>query len=80
MSYIDIIKEKARQDLRTIVLPETKDKRTLLAASQVIKEGLAKVVLIGNQQEILDSAAALEADLKGAEIIDPANCDKLMRM
>ena len=32
MSYIDIIKEKARSDKKTIVMPETNDKRTLIAA------------------------------------------------
>ena len=36
MSYIDIIKEKARSDRKTIVLPETNDKRTLIAASHII--------------------------------------------
>ena len=30
MSYIDLIKDKARADLKTIVLPETRDKRTLI--------------------------------------------------
>lgn len=40
MSYIDIIKEKARSDRKTIVLPETNDKRTLIAASHIIEEGL----------------------------------------
>ena len=33
MSYIDVIKEKARMDRKTIVLPETTDKRTLIAAT-----------------------------------------------
>ena len=40
MSYIDIIKEKARSDRKTIVLPETNDKRTLIAASHISKRGL----------------------------------------
>ena len=43
MSYIDVIKEKARMDRKTIVLPETTDKRTLIAASNIIKEGIAKI-------------------------------------
>ena len=38
MSYIDIIKDKARMDRKTIVLPETTDKRTLIAAAQIIQE------------------------------------------
>lgn len=40
MSYIDIIKDKARMDRKTIVLPETTDKRTLIAAAQIIRKEL----------------------------------------
>ena len=35
MSFIDVIKGRARQDKKTIVLPETSDKRTLIAASKI---------------------------------------------
>ena len=38
MAYIDKIKERARQDKKTIVLPETTDKRTLIAAAKVVEE------------------------------------------
>ena len=38
MAYIDIIKEKARSDRKTIVLPETTDKRTLIAAANRSEE------------------------------------------
>ena len=50
MAYIDKIKERARQDKKTIVLPETTDKRTLIAASHIIEEDIADVsfVLYGN--------------------------------
>ena len=41
MSYIDLIKDKARQDKKTIVLPETNDKRTLIATVQILEEGIA---------------------------------------
>ncbi len=50
MSYIDVIKEKARMDRKTIVLPETTDKRTLIAASNIIKEGIADIIMIGNEE------------------------------
>ena len=45
MSFIDGIKERAKQNIKTIVLPESEDPRTLEAASKVLKEGLAKVVM-----------------------------------
>lgn len=77
MSYIDIIKDKARQDKRTIVLPETNDRRTLIAASHIIEEGLANIVMVGNEEKIMDGAGWLEVDLTGVTIVDPAKCDKL---
>ena len=49
MSFIDTIKERAKQDLKTIVLPESEDIRTYKAAEQVLKEGFAKVIIIGSQ-------------------------------
>ena len=49
MSYIDTIKEKARADKKTIVLPETTDRRTLIAASHILEEGIANLILVGNE-------------------------------
>ncbi len=77
MSYIDLIKEKARQDIRTIVLPETNDKRTLIAASRILEEGIANIIMVGNEEKIMDGAGWLEVDLTGVTVVDPARCDKL---
>ena len=77
MSYIDVIKDKARMDRKTIVLPETTDKRTLIAASNIIKEGIADIIMIGNEEKIMDGAAWLEIELDGVKIINPETCDKL---
>ncbi len=77
MAYIDKIKEKARMDRKTIVLPETSDKRTLIAASKIIEEGIANIILIGNEEKIMDGAGWLEVDLAKAAIIDPEKTDKL---
>ena len=59
MSYIDIIKEKARSDRKTIVLPETNDKRTLIAASHIIEEGIANIIMVGNEEKIMDGAGSV---------------------
>lgn len=75
MSFIDDIKLRAKTNRKTIVLPETQDRRTLEAAHKVLAEGLADIVLIGNQDEILKSADGL--DLSKARIIDPKTTDKL---
>lgn len=77
MSYIDSIKEKARMDKKTIVLPETNDKRTLIAASHILEEGIANIIMIGQEEKIMDGAKWLEVDLSGVKVIDPEKTDKL---
>ena len=42
MKFIDQLKEKAKQNKKTIVLPETSDMRTIEAAGKVLAEGIAK--------------------------------------
>lgn len=77
MAYIDIIKDKARMDKKTIVLPETNDKRTLIAASNIMQEGIANIIMIGNEEKIMDGAGWLEVDLTGVKVVDPETTDKL---
>ncbi len=76
MSYIDLIKEKARADKKTIVLPETNDKRTLIAASHILEEGIANLVMVGDEEKIMDGARWLEVDLDGVTIVNPATTPK----
>ncbi|MDP2173849.1 MAG: phosphate acetyltransferase [Candidatus Cloacimonadaceae bacterium] len=71
MSFIDMLKQRAMAVNGTIVLPESGDERTLRAAAQILCEGLAKVILIGKEEDIHNQAGALELDLAGAQIIDP---------
>ncbi len=77
MAYIDIIKDKARMDKKTIVLPETNDKRTLIAASQIMQEGIANIIMVGNEEKIMDGAGWLEVDLTGVKVVDPETTEKL---
>lgn len=76
MAYIDLIKEKARMDKKTIVLPETNDKRTLIAASKIMSEGIANIIMVGNEEKIMDGAGWLEVDLDGVKVVDPRTCEK----
>ena len=76
MAYIDSIKEKARQDKKTIVLPETNDKRVLIAASHIIEENIADIIMIGNEEKIMDGANWLEVDLTGVKVINPETYEK----
>ena len=75
MSYIDHIKEKARMDKKTIVLPETNDKRTLIAASHIISEGIADIVMVGDEEKIMDGAGWLEVELDGVKVVNPKTTD-----
>lgn len=75
MSFIENIKARAKSDKKTIVLPETSDIRTLKAAHQVLAEGIANVILIGDEAAINDKAEGL--DLSGAKIINPATFEEM---
>ena len=77
MAFIDSIKERAKQNKKTICLPETEDKRTLLAAAKVLEEGIADVILVGSEEKVADSANWLNIDLSGATVVDPATSPKL---
>lgn len=76
MGFIDVLKQRAKENIKTIVLPETEDKRTLEAADKILKEGFAKLVLIGNEEEVKKSAAESGFDISGAKIVDPATNEK----
>ena len=77
MSYIDKIKERAKLDKKTIVLPESKDKRTLLAAARIVEENIANIIMIGNKEKIMDGAGWLEVDLTGVTVLDPAEAPQM---
>ena len=61
MAFIDEIKKKARAVRKTIVLPESMDRRTWEAVETILKEDIADVVVLGTPEEV-------EANSKGLEI------------
>lgn len=67
MSLIEMIKTKAKKDIKTIVLPEGEEARTIAAAKIIKEEGLAIPVLLGDPAKI---------DAEGIEIINPLTSDK----
>lgn len=76
MSFIENIKARAKQDIKTICLPESKDIRVLKGAEQVLQEGYADIILIGNKEEINKLAEENNIKLEGAKIVDPAKSEK----
>ncbi|MBR3576219.1 MAG: phosphate acetyltransferase, partial [Clostridia bacterium] len=51
-NFLERIKERAKQDKKTIVLPESMDRRTFEAAETVLKEDLANIIIIGTPEEV----------------------------
>ncbi len=71
MNFLESIKERARADKKTIVLPESMDKRTFDAAEKILKEGIANLIIIGTPEEIAENSKGF--DISGATIVDPFN-------
>ena len=76
MSFIEEIKKRAKNDIKTIVLPEATDIRLLEATHIILKENFAKIVLIGNKDELLKKAKENAFNLTNAEIINPQSSEK----
>lgn len=73
-SFIEKIKERAKQDKKTIVLPESMDRRTFEAAAQVLKEDIANLIIIGTEEEIAKNSEGL--DISKAKVINPFTYEK----
>ena len=76
MSFIENIKQRAKQNIKTIILPEAEDKRILEAASKIIEQGFAKVILIGDKEQIEKDSNEYSINLSGVEIIDLKTSNK----
>ncbi len=77
MFLLDSIKQKAIAQDKTIVLPEALEERTLKAADIILKEGIARIIMLGNEASVKDLARehGLEA-IDHATIIDPVHFDE----
>ena len=76
MSFIENVKQRAKKQMKTIILPEAEDARVIEAASKVIEQGFAKVILLGNEEQIKKDANDKNLDLNGIKIIDPNKSEK----
>ncbi|MCF8307619.1 MAG: phosphate acetyltransferase [Bacteroidales bacterium] len=74
MDLLTNIRNSAKQLKKTIVLPEGTEERTLKAADELLKEGLANIILLGNKQTIEQQAGEWKLEhVNQATIIDPEN-------
>ena len=76
MNFIENIKNRAKLEIKTIVLPEASDIRTLKATEIVLKDRFAQIVLVGNKEEILELASKENINIQNAKIEDPKSSEK----
>lgn len=78
MQLLESFVAQAKKELRTIVLPEGTEERNLRAADRALAEGVAKIILIGEPEEIKAKASELGlAHIEKATLLSPTqNPDK----
>ncbi len=69
------IKKKAIALNKKIVLCEGEDSRVVKAAAECVRDRIARIVLLGNAEEI--AGRNPDVNLEGIEIVDPATSEKL---
>ncbi|MBQ8828373.1 MAG: phosphate acetyltransferase [Clostridia bacterium] len=74
MKFLERICERAKADIKTIVLPESEDMRTIKAAAMVQEKGIAEIILVGDPAKINEMAAGL--DISKCKIINPETYEK----
>lgn len=70
MDFVKELQKKAADAGKTIVLCEGEDKRVVEAAARIVKEGIAKIILIGTKEEAEKVAPGV--DLSNVTLVDPA--------
>ena len=73
MNFLEQTIKRAKENKKTIVLPESTDIRTIEATAMILEKGIADVVLIGNENDINKLAGNL--DISAAKIVDPSNSE-----
>lgn len=69
MSFIDTVKQRAKENKKTIVLPEYMDRRVVEAACKVRDEEIANIIIVGNENEVKNSNRDL--NFNNIRFIDP---------
>ena len=70
MTFTEKMLEKARQNRKSITLPEATNEKVLLAAAKLVELGAAQPVLVGNPDEIKAAAADCGVDLTALPVVD----------
>lgn len=70
--FLHQLTARASADRKRIVLPEGEDPRILRAAEILRRRGVCDLTLLGNVDEIQETASTLGVDLAGIDLISPA--------
>ena len=76
MNFIEEMKQRARTQIKTIILPEAEDLRVIQAASKVEEEGFAHIILVGNEENARRLAEENGVNLSNVKIVDPEKSEK----
>jgi phosphate acetyltransferase len=72
MNLLESIIERAKADKQRIVLPEGTEERTLRAADLILSNGIADIILLGDEQSIKESAKKMGLNnIDKATIVNP---------
>ena len=67
---LEQIRQRAAADQQHIILPEGDDPRTIQAAEMCIRDQIAKITIIGNEEKVRSLANETGANLNGVGILD----------
>ncbi len=77
--FLNSLLERARKNRKRVVMPEGSEERTLKAVSRVMDDGVADMILIGDEDEIREAANRIDAKIDHATIINPVTSEALDR-
>jgi phosphate acetyltransferase len=80
MAILDQIRQRAAADLQHIVLPEGEDPRTVVAASSIARQRLARITVLGDEEKVRAAARNAGADLGGVDLIDHVRANDYEKM
>jgi len=75
--FIKDIKKKAKENIKTIVLPESGDERILRATRIILQKKIAKIILVGDEKVVKETASHLGVNLKNVTIWNHENYPKI---
>jgi len=67
---LEDIRKRAAADLQHIILPEGEDVRTVQAAAICADQKIAKITILGREEQVRSAATGANVNLNGVEILD----------